>query len=378
MDVEILTQDYHTAGEPFRIVTGGVPDIPGVDVADRRQNAIGSVELQRIRALLCHEPRGHADMYGCFPVPPNDAGAALGVLFWHKDGFSTACGHGTIALATWAVRTGLVPADPDGETDVVIDVPSGRVIAKVRCAAGRVLDTVFRNVPSFVLHRQVSVTTSRGQVLVDVSFGGAFYASLPASAIGLRVEPAAIAELTAIGREIKWAVQQAGLAEHPDDARLSGCYGTMLFDELGPSDEPGVADDLGGRGPVLAGGALAPRSAAAAHAPGLVMPAAIAPGPYQRSITVFADGEVDRSPCGSGTSARMALLHADGRLGPGQVFTHESIIGTRFTATVAEPAPDPAGGAPVITEIRGSAYRTGEHRFLLDTDDPLGTGFVLR
>lgn len=341
----VATTDYHTAGEPFRIVTAGTPDLPGDTVADRRARAIESPQAQRIRELLCHEPRGHADMYGCFVVPPDDAGAALGVLFWHKDGFSTACGHGTIALATWAAHTGAVDVAPDGRTEVMIDVPSGRVTAVVRCLEGAVLDVTFRNVPSFVLHRGVTVGTSRGEVTVDVSYGGAFYASLPASAVGLTVSRESVAELTAIGREIKWAVQRAGLAEHPADPRLSGCYGTMLY------------DDLGDAGPAGSGGQ--------------------APGPYQRSITVFADGEVDRSPCGSGTSARMALLHADGRLDPGRTFTHESIIGTRFAATVPATARAPGRDA-VITEITGRAFRTGEHRFGLDPRDDLGIGFVLR
>ena len=341
MNEWVAATDYHTAGEPFRIVTAGAPDLPGDSVADRRARAIESPQAQRIRQLLCHEPRGHADMYGCFVVPPDDPAAALGVLFWHKDGFSTACGHGTIALATWAAQTGAVDVAPEGATEMLIDVPSGRVAAVVRCVEGVVLDVTFRNVPSFVLHRSVSVPTSRGELAVDVSYGGAIYASLPAASVGLTVTPESVTELTAIGREIKWAVQNAGLAEHPADPRLSGCYGTMLFDDLGDVAPDGT------------------------------------PGPYQRSITVFADGEVDRSPCGSGTSARMALLHADGRLDPGRTFTHESIIGTRFSATVPERVAA-AGRDAVITEITGQAFRTGEHQFTVDPRDELGIGFVLR
>lgn len=342
VQLAVTTADYHTAGEPFRIVTAGAPDLPGDTVAERRVAAIESDEAQRIRRLLCHEPRGHADMYGCYLVPPDDPGAALGVLFWHKDGFSTACGHGTIALATWATLTGVVSVDPDGSTDVVIDVPSGRVSAAVRCAEGFVTGVTFRNVPSFVLHRRVPVRTSRGEIPVDVSFGGATYASVSATDLGVAVRPEHVTELTALGREIKWAVQEAGLAEHPADPRLSGCYGTMIVEDYGD----GAADGT-------------------------------APGPHQRSITVFADGEVDRSPCGSGTSARMALLHADGRLGPDAVFTHDSIIGTRFTARI--PGETTAHGRPaVITDITGQAFRTGEHRFVLDPRDGLDTGFTLR
>ena len=160
--LEVHTTDYHTAGEPFRIVTAGAPDIPGATVRDRREHARASAEVDRVRRLLCNEPRGHADMYGCFPVAPDDGGARLGVLFWHKDGFSTACGHGTIALGAWAVESGLVAAAADGETDVPIDVPSGRVVARVRCAGGAVRDVTFRNVPSYVLARDVPVATPFG------------------------------------------------------------------------------------------------------------------------------------------------------------------------------------------------------------------------
>jgi proline racemase len=335
--LEVSTIDYHTAGEPFRIVTAGAPELPGATVRERREHARVSDDAERVRRMLCHEPRGHADMYGCLLVPPDDGGARLGVLFWHKDGWSTACGHGTIALGTWAVESGLVDAPADGAADVAIDVPSGRVIARVRRAGGAVEDVTFRNVPSYVLARGVPVDTARGRVAVDVAYGGAIYASLPAGAAGLAVEPAAYGELIALGREVKAALTGTEHARHPSDERLSGIYGTILFDELGTTDE----------------------------------------GPRQRNVTVFADGEVDRSPCGSGTCARVALLHADGRLGTGRALTHDSIVGTTFRATVAETVR--AGGHDaVVVDVRGAAYRTGEHRFVLDPRDPVATGFVLR
>src|SRR4051812_47707496 len=142
--MDCRTVDYHTAGEPFRIVLDGVPDIAGATVRDRRETAGASAEIDAVRRLLCHEPRGHADMYGCFVVPPDDDGADLGVLFWHKDGFSTACGHGTIALGAWAVDSGRVAAPDDGEVDVTIDVPSGRVVARVTMEGGTVAAVGFR------------------------------------------------------------------------------------------------------------------------------------------------------------------------------------------------------------------------------------------
>ncbi|MEU7000760.1 proline racemase family protein [Nonomuraea sp. NPDC046570] len=317
----IRTVDYHTGGEPFRVVVEGPAPIPGDDVLERRGNA-AKPEFDEVRRLLCHEPRGHADMYGCFLVPPDDPGAHLGVLFWHKDGYSTACGHGTIALGVHAVQEGLVAADPDGATDVVIDVPSGRVTARVLCRAGTIESVTFRNVSSYVIARAVDA----GGVPVDLSYGGAIYASLPASAVGASVTPEHLTALIAHGRRIKAALADHPAARHPGDERLSGIYGVIFYDVLGPD--------------------------------------------RQRNVTVFADGEVDRSPCGSGTAARLALLHEEGFTG---TLVHEGIVGSTFLARVADVTPD-----GVVPEIEGMAYRTGRHEFELDPRDPVGTGFTLR
>ncbi len=183
------TVDYHTAGEPFRIVTDGVAEIPAPTVAARREFAIADPEIQETRRLLCHEPRGHADMYGGFLVEPDDEDADLGVLFWHKDGFSTACGHGTIALGAWAVENGLVEPGDDDIAEVTIDVPSGRVVARVACVDGVPGSVTFRNVPAYILARSVEVEVAGKPVQVDLAFGGAVYANLRASEIGLSVEP---------------------------------------------------------------------------------------------------------------------------------------------------------------------------------------------
>jgi proline racemase len=329
----ITTTDYHTAGEPFRIVTSGVPEIPGATVLDRRAAAQASAEIDDVRRLLVQEPRGHADMYGCFLVPPDDDGAEFGVLFWHKDGYSTACGHGTIALGAWAVRTGRVPAAP--VTEVVMDVPSGRVTAVVSCVDGVVRRVAFRNVDAYVMGRDIALTTKFGTVRVDVSYGGAIYASIPASAVGLSVTPGHYTDFVAAGREIKRALGATEWAVHAGDSRLSGVYATIFYDDLGDS----------------------------------------ATGPHQRNVTVFADGQVDRSPCGSGTSARLALLAADGRLPGGAVLTHDSIIGSTFTGRVVAAG---AAEGSVVTEIEGTAHLTGESTFSLDPADDLGKGFVLR
>jgi proline racemase len=339
--VVVETVDYHTAGEPFRIVRTGLPTVAGDTVAERRAIAIGAGgnataprrgPLDDIRLLLTHEPRGHAGMYGGFVVPPDDDEAHLGVLFWHKDGYSTACGHGTIALGAWAVDSGLVAAPDDGIARVRIDVPSGRVTAAVRRRAGRTTDVTFRNVPTRIAARKIPVSTSRGTAYVDLAHSGACYASVDATTLGLTVTADVLPELAATGREIRAALADEPATRHPDDPMLSGVYGVILYEDLPPT----------------------------------------ASGPSQRNVTVFADGQIDRSPCGSGTSARLALLAEGGRLGPDDELRHESITGTVFTGRLA--GSHPLG---MLTEVTGTAHRTGEHRFLLYADDTLGTGFLL-
>ncbi|MFE9421402.1 proline racemase family protein [Kitasatospora sp. NPDC006697] len=322
----IETVDYHTAGEPFRIVPAGLPPVAGDTVAERRAIALGAggtptnprpSALDTVRQLLTREPRGHAGMYGGFLVPPDDSEAHLGVLFFHKDGYSTACGHGTIALGAWAVDSGLVAAPEDGRAHVRIDVPSGRVTAVVERRGGRTASVAFRNVPTRVLERGRKIVTASGAYEADLADSGAVYASVRVPEVSLATLP----ELTALGRELRAEL----LADHD-------LYGVIFFQEL-----PDTPD-----------------------------------GPAQRNVTVFADGQIDRSPCGSGTSARLALLADQGRLATGQVLRHESVIGSVFTGRVI----GERDGA-WLTEVTGTAHRTGEHRFLLGEQDELGTGFLL-
>uniref|UniRef100_UPI004048F7F2 proline racemase family protein n=1 Tax=Candidatus Planktophila sp. TaxID=2175601 RepID=UPI004048F7F2 len=335
---EIRTVDYHTAGEPFRIVAKPPVEIVGDTVANRRVYAMASAEVDGLRKLLCFEPRGHADMYGCFITPPDDDGADFGVLFWHKDGFSTACGHGTIALGVWAIESGKVAIDPSGVTDVVIDVPSGRVTARVH-TKGAVIESVdFVNVASYHMHSDVSVDTSLGALTVDVSFGGAIYAQLDVAQIGLSVTPERYGEIIAIGREIKWALNDSEYAEHPTDPRLSGIYGTIVYEDLATGTD------------------------------GLKR---------QRNATIFADGEVDRSPCGSGTCARLATLVEKKQLKIGEVLKHDSIVDSQFLG-VAKAQVTSDGYDAILPQVTGMAYKTGESVFTVDPRDPLSPGFVLR
>jgi proline racemase len=333
---EITTTDYHTGGEPFRIVTGGVPALEGRTVPERRRWA--AANLDHVRQLLINEPRGHADMYGGFVTPPDDADGDLGVVFFHNEGYSTACGHGTIALVTWAIDSGRIAAETGAhEVAVTVDVPSGRLACTARLDdGGRVEAVRFRNVPSFVLARDVRVDTSRGPLSLDIAFGGAFYGSLDVLVLGLHVEPRALPELIALQRELRPALEAALDVVHPDEPELAGIYGVIFW-------EPAEGEPL-----------------------------------TQRNVTVFADGEVDRSPCGSGTSARLAILLDRGEIGLGETLRHRSIVDSAFDARVMEAGPPVGGRSTVITEVEGAAYRTGQHTFTLDEHDPLGTGFLLR
>ncbi len=330
---DIETIDYHTGGEPFRIVTRGVPPLEGGTVLERRRWAADN--LDDVRRLLVNEPRGHADMYGCFVTPPDDPDGDLGVVFFHNEGYSTACGHGTIALVTWALDTGriAVPASA-AEVSVTVDVPSGRLACTARLdPAGRVAAVRFRNVPSFVLARDVEVSLGERDLTLDIGFGGAFYGSLDVRSVGLRVDAASLPSLIALQRELRPALERAVDVRHPVEPELAGIYGVIFWE---PTDDG------------------------------------------QRNVTVFADGEVDRSPCGSGTSARLAILHERGRIAIGERLRHRSIVDSVFDAWVTGDGPSIPGHATVITEVEGSAYRTGSHTFSLDPRDPLGTGFLLR
>jgi proline racemase len=324
--LRVQAVDYHTAGEPFRIVISGAPPLEGRTILEKRRFA--AERLDEVRRLLVNEPRGHADMYGCFVTEGEDEDADLGAVFFHNAGYSTACGHGTIALVTWALETGRLTSE-EPETRVVVDVPSGRLETAARVEEGRVLAVRFRNVPSFVVARGLEVAGMEA----DVAFGGAFYASVAAP---FPVEPASVPRLIQLGRSIKAELEASREFIHSVEPELRDIYGVIFWEsvEVGP--------------PLV-----------------------------QRNLTVFADGAVDRSPCGSGTSARLALLDDSGELSRGAQLVHRSVIETEFRARVVGDA-DVGGLSAVLAEVEGSAYYTGRHEFVLDPADPLGTGFLLR
>jgi proline racemase len=331
--LRITTIDAHTAGEPFRVITGGYPDLPGDTILERRRYA--RQHLDHLRTALMWEPRGHADMYGCIVTPPVSPEADIGILFMHNEGYSTMCGHGIIGIAKVALETGLLPlAEP--ETTIRIDTPAGLVTAHAMIEAGQVTRVRFYNVPSFVLVLDQTVEVpGLGRVRYDIAFGGAFYAFVQAEDVGLTCTPEDFRSLIGKGIAIKRAVMADRPIPHPFEPDLSFLYGTIFI------------------GPPLDRGA------------------------HSRNVCIFAEGEVDRCPTGTGVSARLAIHHVRGEIGIGEPMVVESIIGSRFSGRIVETTdfgPYPA----VIPEVEGTAHITGRHEFLIDPADPLRDGFILR
>jgi len=331
--IAVKTIDAHAAGEPLRLIVDGFPAPRGSTMLEKREWVRRHADHLRLALML--EPRGHADMYGAILTEPVSPGSDAGVLFMHNEGYSTMCGHGIVAVTTIALERGLIMTAGDGAS-VVYDSPAGTVRARAKIKGGgsalRVESVAFENVPSFVLHGGITVKFASRSVRADVAFGGAFYAIVDSEAVGLPIDAAHLPELRRIGMQIKDAIDAAQTIVHPLEAGLRGIYGTIFTGP--PSDDRA---DL-------------------------------------RNVTVFADAEVDRSPCGTGTAAVMAVIDAMGLLGEDRPFVHESLIGTRFRGRVASRT-RVGDHVAIVPEIEGSAWITGEHTFLIDEDDPLKEGF---
>jgi proline racemase len=323
--------DSHTEGMPTRVVTGGVGPIPGATMLERKLHF--EAHMDELRLLLMREPRGHGAMSGAILQPPTRPDADWGVLFIEVSGCLPMCGHGTIGVATVLVETGMVEIR-EPETVVRLDVPAGLVEARVAVEGGRARSVTLRNVPSFLHARDRSVAVDGlGDVAYDMAFGGNFYAIVDAAAVGLSVDPARSDELVEGGLAVTAAIDAADPPVHPEDPRIAGCHHVVF------------------------------------HEPGR-------DGAHARAATSIHPGWLDRSPCGTGTSARMAQLHARGALGLGEPFVNESVIGTRFTGRLVEEAT--VGGRPaVVPEITGRAWITGMGQYLLDAEDPFPAGFAL-
>lgn len=326
--------DMHTGGEPLRIVTGGYPPIPKGTILEKR--AYVRDHLDHLRKILMFEPRGHYDMYGALLVEPDLPGADLAVLFMHNEGYSTMCGHAIVALGRYAVDEGLV-ARQEPVTTVNIEAPCGLVVACVEVTNGRAGAVSFESVPAFLFARdQQAELPDYGAIGFDIAYGGAFYALAECSQFGLEFGHDRVRDFVDAATVLTEKLKAEFPLSHPDHADLAFLYGSILTDGRDAfSDEP------------------------------------------TKNICVFAEAQVDRSPTGSGVSARLAAMHAKGEIAIGQARTFESIAGSRFSGSVTRTAKAGPHDA-IITRVGGRAYYSGRAEFIVEPDDELGQGFLMR
>jgi len=331
--MKIKTIDAHTEGEPLRVIIGGFPEPEGDTILKKRRFI--KENHDKLRTALMWEPRGHPDMYGCLITPAVNPGSDFGIIFMHNEGYSTMCGHGIIGVTTIVLETGIIPMKVP-ETTIKIDSPAGLVTAYAKVDGKRVEGVYFHNVPSFVLkHDEVIEVPGIGKVKYDVAFGGAFYAFVDVREVGLKVTPENYRPLIEKGMEIKRAIMENVPIEHPFEKDLNFLYGTIFIDSP------------------------------------------VSPDADSRNVCIFADGQVDRCPTGTGVSARMAIHYMLEDIEVGEPMIIESIIGSRFTGRVIETTkcgPYPA----VIPEVEGTARITGIQKFVIDPDDAVKYGFILR
>ena len=322
--------DMHTAGEPVRIVEAGYPDLRGATILEKRRDALE--RLDNLRKAMMLEPRGHGGMYGVIPTAACDPAADFAVLFTHQEGYSTMCGHATIAIGRWAVDTGRVAAI-DGKASFRLETPCGVVGVEVTQAGADTPDVAFESVESFASHLDLSVPVpGYGLVRCDIAFGGAYYAIVPASLLGLSLMDTPLADLVAAGVAVTKAVREAVVVSHPVERDLGFLYGAILTDEveIGRDPEPSY------------------------------------------NLCIFADGQVDRSPTGSGVTARLALAAAKGRMAVGQNCEIRGVSGEGFTGTLIH-----SGGGISRVRVAGRSYYTGRCEFVSEPGDPFADGFEL-
>ena len=331
--IEPLTvTDMHTGGEPLRIITSGYPALPKGTILEKR--AYARDNLDHLRKILMFEPRGHYDMYGALLVEPNLPGADLAVLFMHNEGYSTMCGHAIIALGRYAVDKGLVAAR-EPLTRVNIECPCGMVIADVEVKDGKAGSVSFESVPAFLFARDAALDLGAlGRVTFDIAYGGAFYCLIDAAQFGLEFGVSSVRDFADAADALTQAAKRIALA-HPEHDELAFLYGTIITD--------------GGSGKDAA----------------------------TRNVCVFADRQVDRSPTGSGVTARLAALFARGEIGVGESRKFESLTGAQFTGEVVRTATCGPYDAAIV-RVGGRAFYSGEASFTVEPDDPLASGFLLR
>jgi proline racemase len=324
--------DTHTAGEPTRIILSGLPPILGATMAEKKQSMMEN--LDHFRTLLMQEPRGHKDMVGVIITHPTTGRGQYGILFMDNSGYLDMCGHGTIGITTALIDIGMVPPK-EPKTVVTFDTPAGLVEGHARIEGGRVVEVSVANVSSFLYARDVELDLPDvGKITIDVSFGGNFFAMTPAKALGVSVQPDNISKLIQLGMMVKKAVNEKLTVQHPTEKHITTLELTEIYDK--------------------------PESSR----------------PFSKNVVIFGDGQVDRSPCGTGTSAAMATLYGKGELSLNEEFTNESIIGTRFKGKLVRETRvgNFVGADPIIT---GDAYITGIQQFVVDPSDPVKYGFMV-
>jgi proline racemase len=326
--------DMHTGGEPLRIVTGGYPEIPEGTILEKR--AYVRDHLDHLRKILMFEPRGHYDMYGALLVEPDLPGADLAVLFMHNEGYSTMCGHAIVALGRYAVDEGLVTRQ-EPVTTVNIEAPCGLVVASVEVTDGKTGAVSFESVPAFLFAGgETAELPGYGMIGFDIAYGGAFYALADCHQFGLEFGRERVRDFVDAATALTERLKQDLTLSHPDHADLAFLYGTILTD---------------GR--------------------------EVDSGAVTRNICVFAEAQVDRSPTGSGVTARLAAMHARGQIAAGQTRTFESIAGSRFSGSVVR-ASQAGPYQAIIARVGGRAFYSGKAEFIIEPDDELGRGFLLR
>ena len=325
--------DSHTMGEPTRVVVGGVPNIPGKTLPEKK--AYLEENMDYLRRAIMHEPRGHNDMFGSILVQPVSDEADIGIIFMDGGGYLNMCGHGTIGASTIAIESGMVPK-VEPYTELTLEAPAGLIRVKAAIENGRVKEVSFRNVPAFLYKEDVKINVPEiGEITLDIAFGGSFFAIVDAKQLGIKITPENATKLKDIGLKIRDIVNKEIKVQHPTLDHIKTVDLVEIYDE--PTN----------------------------------------PEATLKNVVVFGEGQVDRSPCGTGTSAKMATLFAKGKLKEGELFVYESIIGTMFKGKVVGTTKVGDFDA-VIPEITGSAYITGFNTFVIDEDDPMKYGFCLK
>lgn len=325
--------DSHTMGEPTRIVTGGIPNIPGKTMAEKKEYL--EKELDHLRTAIMHEPRGHNDMFGSIITAPINDGADFGIIFMDGGGYLNMCGHGSIGAITAAIETGMVEA-VEPITKVGMDTPAGLVTAEAKVKDGKVQEVSIINVPAFLYKQDVEVEMPNvGTIKFDIAFGGSFFAIVHANQFGMKVEPNNANKLKELGLELRDIINEKIEIAHPTLGHINTVDLVEIYD-------------------------------APTH-----------PDATYKNVVIFGQGQVDRSPCGTGTSAKLATLFAKGELKEGEDFIYESILGTLFKGKIVGTG-ELAGYTTITPEITGAAYITGFNHFVIDPEDPVKYGFVLK